>query len=149
MRALFVAALAFSAAMTAPARADPPAKDRYELTPGEGGFMRRDRETGATSFCAPSADGYACGPTAEAAKAGGDAIARLEKRVAALEAKLAATPLPAVPPLPKEEPRLQTPTDAEIDKLADFIERAARRLKRFAEEMQKEEPPAAPDRQRL
>ncbi|GLK68488.1 hypothetical protein [Hansschlegelia plantiphila] len=152
MRALPFAVAALAATLTLPPAwaAPPPGGDRFQIQPAEGGFLRLDRETGATSFCAASGDGYACKPVSEAGTPpDASEIARLEARVAALEAQVRQSPsgLPPAPPLPPgdgpqaKDPKLDLPSDEQFDRVTSFIERALRRLKRFADEMQKEDPP--------
>ncbi|MDR4308657.1 hypothetical protein IHQ68_18710 [Chelatococcus sambhunathii] len=116
----------------------PAAGERYELKPIEGGFLRLDRETGLTALCKPSGDGYACRPSAEGRSADAAMIAALEARVAALEAKVKA--LSGDPATGKPaDPTLSLPSDEQVDRVAGFLERALKRLKKIAEEAQKDD----------
>jgi hypothetical protein len=134
MRALAVTAIALAATfLLSPAGATPPAGERYELQPAEGGFVRLDRETGLTSFCAPVAEGYACKPAAEGKSAEAAVIAQLEKRVAELERKVK-----ALSPEATRDSTLDLPSDDQVDRVAGFLERTLRRFKRLAEDLQKE-----------
>ena len=155
MRALALAALLPAALLMTAAAPEPQSDGRYQLQPAEGGFLRLDRETGTTAFCSPSGDGYACRAASEEPGASGAEVARLEKRVAALEEQVRAlsrTPdLPPVPPLPnddaaKKQGALRLPSDQEIDQVTSFLERTLRRLKQLGEQMQKDE---SPQRERL
>lgn len=142
MRAWFaLGAAALVAAGVAAAQAEPPSTDRYEMKPVAGGFLRLDRETGLTALCQPSGDGYACRPTDEGRSADAAMIAQLEKRVAALEAKIAAmsSEKSALKDAPPRDPTLDLPTDAQVDRVASFLERAVKRLKKLAEDVQKED----------
>lgn len=147
MRALSAVAAALAAfALSAPAHAAP--AERFEITPAEGGFLRLDRETGATAFCAPSGEGYACRPSTEADRAAGNDAARgLDKRLAAIEDRLKALEGAAPGATASRDPTLDLPTEQQMDRVTSFFERAMKRLKQIAEEMQKPEPD--PDRQRL
>lgn len=155
--ATLVAALCVAAGLGGgPAGADTPRIDRYALTPADGGFLRLDRETGATAFCATAGDGYACRPTKEEKALGsGGREGRLEARVAELEAKVKRLEdgLPPQPsakdgPLTRDDQTLRLPTDEEIDKIAGFFERAMKRMQRFAESLARD-PAPEPDQQRL
>lgn len=116
----------------------PAAAERYELKPVEGGFLRLDRETGLTALCKPSGDGYACRPSAEGKSADAAMIAALEARVAALEAKVKV--LSGDPAVGKPaDPTLGLPSDEQVDRVAGFLERALKRLKKIAEEAQKDD----------
>ena len=111
----------------------------YELKPVEGGFLRLDRNSGLTAFCRPAGEGYACRPTAEDGKAETALIAELEKRVAALEQRvkeLGGDPGPAQ--ATKRDPTLDLPSDEQVDRVATFLERALKRFKQLATDMQKE-----------
>ncbi|RXF68456.1 hypothetical protein [Hansschlegelia zhihuaiae] len=144
MRALGLLAAAAAiggAAIVSSAWAEPPPADRYELKQVDGGFLRLDRQTGMTSLCAPAGDGYACRPTAEGGSADAAMVAQLEKRVAELEARVkalspdrSASLKGAVP----RDPTLDLPTDEQVDRVASFLERATRRFKKLATEMQRE-----------
>lgn len=127
------AAVAFEAS-----GAEPTSADRFEVKPVAGGFLRLDRESGLTAFCQPSGDGYACRPTAEGASADAAMVATLEKRVAALEAKVRelSTDPAALKGASPRDPTLDLPSDAQVDRVAGFLERAFRRLKRLADDVQ-------------
>jgi hypothetical protein len=130
---LGASAFALAQAPQAPA-ADGP--DRYALTSVAGGFLRLDRRTGRTDFCASAGDaGYACRPAAEDASAAGDRVAALERRVAELEAKLAGRLVApqSLADAPRD-PTLALPTDEQVDRVASFLERALKRFKRLAAE---------------
>lgn len=143
-----VSAALLSAALSAPAAAAP--ADRYQITPAEGGFLRLDRETGTTAFCAPSGEGYACRASTETERsATGDPAARIEKRLAAIEERLKALEGAAPGTALNRDPTLDLPTEQQIDRAASFFERAMKRLKQIAEDLQKSEPQSEPDRQRL
>lgn len=174
MRAPAIALVALGATfLLSPAGAEPPSPGagRYELQPAEGGFVRLDRETGATAFCAAKGDGYACSPAADAgsshdktflekAPPDGDAVARLEARVAALEAqiKTLSRPVPGLPPVPPLPPETATPkdpragelpSDDQIDRFANMVERMVRRLKKLGEDLAKDDPAPPSDSGRL
>ncbi|HVI27126.1 hypothetical protein [Hansschlegelia sp.] len=144
MRAFALAALFPSALLLTAAAPESQPAGRYQLQPTDGGFLRLDRDTGATAFCSPSGEGYACRAASEEPAANGAEVARLEKRLAALEEQVRALTRPAAA-APKDGPAesdgsLRLPSDEEIGKVTSFLERALRRLKELGEQMQKEEP---------
>ncbi len=115
-------------------------RDRYELQQTEGGFLRLDRDSGLTAFCSATGDGYACRPVAEGKTAQDAMIAKLEKRVAELEQKVKAlsetkaAPAAAAP----RDPTLDLPSDEQVDRVAGFLERALKRFRRLADDVQKD-----------
>lgn len=131
-------ALATSLALGALAPATS-AAERYELKPVEGGFLRLDRDSGLTEFCKPSGEGYACRPTAEGASADAAMIAALEKRVAELEAKVKALSGDPAKSAASRDPTLDLPSDEQVDRVASFLERALKRLKQIAGDVEKDE----------
>lgn len=142
-------AVALFASLGEPAGAETPRADRFEMKPVDGGFLRLDRDTGATAFCSAAGDGYACRPASEGGAGSQAEIKRLEARVAALEEQVRTLgaglpPVPALPkdgPVPKDEQQsLNLPTDKQIDDLASFFERAVRRMKKLAAELEKDAP---------
>lgn len=136
----------FAAAMSAATLALTPvpalsqaAAAKYELKAVEGGFLRLDRDSGLTAFCRPAGEGYACRPTAEDGEAGTALIADLEKRVAALEKQVKELGGdPASARAAKRDPTLDLPSDEQVDRVATFLERALKRFKQLATDMQKE-----------
>jgi hypothetical protein len=144
MRALGLLAAAAAiggAAIVSSAWAEPPAAERYELKPVDGGFLRLDRQTGLTSLCAPAGDGYACRPAAEGGSADAAMVAQLEKRVAELEAKVRALSADRPSSLKSGAPRdptLDLPTDEQVDRVASFLERAMRRFKKLATDVERD-----------
>lgn len=157
MRAsVLILSLAVAGAAAFAASAQSPRADAYEITPADGGFFRKDRDTGVTAFCAERGEGYVCAPAKDAPPAPpATDLKRLEARIAALEeqVKTLGSGLPPVPPLPKDgallkdEPAFKLPSEKEIDDVASFVEKALRRMKRLATELEKDLPPA--DEQRL
>lgn len=120
-----------------PARSQAPGPN-YELKPVEGGFLRLDRNSGATAFCQPAGEGYACRPAAEDGGAG-PSVVDLEKRVAELERRVKELGGdPASPKATKRDPTLDLPSDEQVDRLATFLERAMKRFRQLATDMQKE-----------
>jgi len=67
---------------------------RYTMSPVEGGFLRLDTETGAIALCTRRNETWSCEPVADTA-----------------------------PPKPAAGPRVQMPSEPEIDRAIDELER--------------------------
>ena len=133
--ALMVAALALAA--PALAQSAPPESDdsRYTFHRADDGYLRLDGRTGQVSICTRRTVGWACQLVPDERSALEGEIARLQNENAALKKELLARnlPLPGVvkpdQPAPKpDEPRLQLPSDADVDKVMTFLEKVWRRL---------------------
>jgi hypothetical protein len=114
------------------ARAESPG--RYTLQPIEGGVLRLDTQTGAMALCVKQASGVQC-DAVPGKQAGGDEIDRLtaENRqlradVRRLEELLAADSAPK----PPSSPRLELPSEEDVDKALSYMERM---LKKFRDKM--------------
>ena len=139
------ATLAFWAAAAA-AQAPDDGRGRFSMSPVEGGFLRLDKETGAVAMCSRKGGEWACDPVIDRSHASGD-LAKIEAenqalrdRIKRLEDGSATGPdlkrdTPADPPSGK----MQLPTEEEVDKALDYVERI---FKKFRDRMQKLEPPA-------
>jgi hypothetical protein len=113
------------------------ANDRYTLEKSESGFVRLDRQTGAVTLCTETEGTLTCRMGADERAAYDEDLARLEKRVEALEQQLAGG-RPAV-----GEP---LPSDAEIDRSIGIMERFMRAFFNLVQEFRSEEDRPAPDR---
>jgi hypothetical protein len=115
--------------------------DRYSLERSEGSFVRLDRQTGAVTLCTEADGTLTCRMAADERAAYDADLARLEKRVEALESQIAgATPGKSG----------DMPSDAEIDRSIGIMERFMRAffnlVQEFRGEEQRSEPERIPDR---
>jgi hypothetical protein len=108
---------------------------RYTFHRAGDGYLRLDGRTGQVSICDRRAAGWTCQMVPDERAALESEIARLQGENVALKKELLARNLPlpeAVKPDPPatkpEDPRLQLPSDAELNKMMAFIEKAWRRL---------------------
>ena len=134
--ALMVAACAIAA--PACGYAAPPDGDdnRFSLNrAGEDGYVRLDARTGNVSLCTRQPAGWACHVVPDERTALETEIGRLQRENALLKKELLAhnLPLPGLvnpdpAPVKPEQPRLQLPSDADLDKVMSFLEKAWRRL---------------------
>jgi hypothetical protein len=150
-------AIAFSGAALASAAADsgPDTENgRYTLSQTADGFVRLDTRTGAVSTCGNNGNGWACYAVPDERKAMDDAIGRLQAENEKLKAQLASREgassgktdeaLPKsdkqVAPKAESEPRIEIPlpSDADVDRVMSFLERAWRRLIDMANRVQKD-----------
>lgn len=133
---LVVLSLATPAAVAQEANAE-----RYTLEKSDSGFVRLDRQTGAVTLCTEDQGTLTCRMAADERAAYDEDLARLEKRVEALERQLADGTAARSGELP---------SDAEIDRSIGIMERFMRAFFNLVQEFQgAEEQPkqeAIPDR---
>lgn len=133
---LAVLSLAAPAAIAQEANAE-----RYTLEKSDSGFVRLDRQTGAVTLCTEDQGTLTCRMAADERAAYDEDLARLEKRVEALERQLADGMAARSGELP---------SDAEIDRSIGIMERFMRAFFNLVQEFQgAEEQPkqeAIPDR---
>jgi len=141
----------------APAAAEPTPdteNGRYTLSQTADGFIRLDTRSGAVSTCSNNGNGWACYAVPDERKAMDEAIGRLQAENDQLKAQLAAREGGASgkidEALPKSDkqaaPRADSerkieiplPSDADLDRVMSFLERAWRRLVDMANRMQKD-----------
>jgi hypothetical protein len=132
-----IAAFGLAAPVVAWAQSPPPESDdaRYSFNRIDDGYLRLDGRTGQVSICTRRSAGWACQAVADERTALEAEIARLQGENAALKKDLMARnlPLPGTvrpePPAAKpEEPRLELPSDADLNKVMTFVEKVWRRL---------------------
>jgi hypothetical protein len=134
IRSLFAAALFF--AVPAHAQNAPDSDDsRFTFHRADDGYLRLDGRSGQVSICARKGSGWMCQPVPDERSALESEIARLQKDNVTLKRELLAHNLPlpggikAEPPAARsEEPRLQLPSDAELDRVMTFVEKVWRRM---------------------
>ena len=133
-----VSALTLAGALAVPlahAQTSESEDSRYQFNRVEDGYLRLDLRTGQVSLCSRRPVGWACATIADDRAAFDGEIARLQGENAALKKDLMARnlPLPGTvkpePPAAKpEEPRLDLPSDADLNKVMTFVEKVWRRL---------------------
>ncbi|QEE46306.1 hypothetical protein FVA81_17560 [Rhizobium sp. WL3] len=138
MTALTVTVLLFGHSA---AEAQQPSQDRYSLERSESGFVRLDRQTGAVTLCTEAERTLTCRMAADERAAYDEDLARLEKRMEALEKQIAGGTAAKSGDLP---------SDAEIDRSIGIMERFMRAffnlVQEFQGEEQRTEPGTIPDR---
>jgi hypothetical protein len=138
---LMLAGLAASAQTTSVENED----SRYTFNRADDGYLRLDGRTGQVSMCTRRAVGWACQAVPDERTALEAEIARLQGENVALKKEFIARnlPLPGTvkpePPAPKaEEPRVQLPSDADLNKVMTFMEKVWRRLVEMIVTLQKD-----------
>jgi hypothetical protein len=108
---------------------------RYTFNRVDEGYLRLDGRTGQVSICARRPAGWACQAVPDERAALEAEIARLQAENAAVKKELIARnlPLPGTvkpeePAANPDEPRLQLPNDADLNKVMNFVEKVWRRL---------------------
>jgi hypothetical protein len=139
IRSTVFAILLLSAGM--PAVAQETSTDRYTLEKSESGFVRLDRQTGAVTLCTEADGTLTCRMAADERAAYDEDLARLEKRVEALEKQIADGTAARSGELP---------SDAEIDRSIGIMERFMRAffglVQEFQGEQQENQQGTVPDR---
>lgn len=124
--------------LLAPAvQAQEASSERYTLEKSEDDFVRLDRQTGAMALCKETDGSLTCRMAADERAAYDADLARLEKRVEALEAKLG-------PDTTLKSDDL--PSDAEIDRSIGIMERFMRAFFGLVQEFRAEEEQETPQR---
>jgi hypothetical protein len=119
--------------------------NRYTFNRADDGYLRLDGRTGQVSICTRRPVGWACQAVPDERAALETEIARLQGENVALKKEFIARnlPLPGMvkpeQPAPKaEEPRLQLPNDADLNKVMNFMEKVWRRLVEMIVTLQKD-----------
>jgi hypothetical protein len=102
---------------------------RYSMRPVADGVLRLDTRTGQVSLCRQRGDSWICEATADDRAAYEKEIARLQAKVAGLEAELGRRP---------GSGELKLPSDAEVDRVMKFFESVFRRFIGMIEGLQRE-----------
>ena len=133
IRFIFAAALALSA--PAHAQNGPDNEDsRFTFHRIDDGYLRLDGRSGQVSMCARKPAGWICQSVPDERAALESEIARLQNDNVTLKRELLAHNLPLPggikpePPSRTEEPRLQLPSDAEINQVMAVMEKVWRRM---------------------
>jgi hypothetical protein len=113
----------------------PPGDDkRYTFNRVDEGYLRLDGRTGQVSICAQRPAGWVCQAVPDERAALEAEIARLQAENAAVKKELIARNLPLPEsvkpdaPANPDQPRLQLPNDADLNRVMNFVEKVWRRL---------------------
>ena len=128
-----VAGLGLVSSMAWGQTAAPPSEDsRYTFNRVDDGYLRLDGRTGQVSLCLQRPAGWACQAVPDERTALEAEIARLQAENAAIKKEfnlpLPGTIKPEAPAASPDDPRLQLPNDADLNKVMNFVEKVWRRL---------------------
>lgn len=130
---------------------------RFSLAPVEGGVLRLDRETGQMTLCTTVSGKLKCDAvnapaTGRSATKPSDDLAalrdenrELKDRIRSLEEMIETTPpeIDGGPPPPAPiEPSLKVPSEEDVDRALDYVERI---LKKFRERIRRFDDPLPPE----
>jgi len=108
---------------------------RYTFNRVDDCYLRLDGRTGQVSLCLQRPAGWACQAVPDERTALEAEIARLQAENAAIKKELIARNLPLpgtikpeAPAASPDDPRLQLPNDADLNKVMNFVEKVWRRL---------------------
>jgi hypothetical protein len=149
-----VAVVIAALSLTGPAIADDATPDsaggRYVFNKAADGFVRLDTQTGGVALCSQKTVGWACEAAPEDRAVLENEIARLRTENAALKKDILSRGLPLPPGATPEppvaqngapqnaEPKLRLPSDADIDRMAAFVDRFWHRFIEAIERAQKQ-----------
>jgi len=141
-----LAGLELAAAPVASAQTVLPESDaRYTFNRIDNGYVRLDGRTGEVSICGQHAAGWTCQIVPDERAALETEIARLQAENAAVKKEILAhnlplpgTVKPQAPAANSDEPRLQLPNDADLNKVMSFIEKVWRRFVEMMTGLQKD-----------
>lgn len=118
---------------------------RYTFSRADEGYLRLDGRTGQVSLCTRRPVGWACQAVPDERTALEAEITRLQTENVVLKKELLARnlPLPGVvkpdtPVVKNDEPVLQLPGDAEINKVVVFVEKVWKRLVEMVASLQRD-----------
>ncbi len=149
--AKYLAALIAALAFAVPAIADDATPDgaggRYMFNKTADGVVRLDTQSGQVALCSQRSVGWACEAAPEDRAVLENEIARLRTENAALKKDILSRGLPLPPGAMPEPPVAQTPqnsitlplpSDADINRMADFANQVWHRFKEMVERAQQQ-----------
>jgi len=123
---------------------------RFTMTPTEGGFIRLDTQTGAVALCARSDASWSCNPVQDGQLATQEQIAALTKENQELKTELEDAKrvldaqITSAKPSSGSSQTLNIPSEKDIDKMMNSLERLIRRFKGMVNELKEERVPGTP-----
>ncbi len=108
---------------------------RYTMTPTKDGILKLDTRTGAVSLCSRSPKGWSCNSVDSNDRNSRSRIRELEEENAQLRAQLKEAQRGA---MPGEGGKIDIPSEEDVDKAMDFMERLLHRFKGMVEDLKKE-----------
>ena len=128
----FVAAVAGVVMLSTPLAAQE-ASGRYTMKDIEDGMLRLDTATGEVSYCRRKDDNWACDTAEDTRSVLVEQLAKLQEENAALRKRVA-----ELEEKPKDSEKLKLPSDQDLDKVMDFMDRLMRRFYAFTKSMREQ-----------
>ncbi len=116
---------------------------RYVMTPTEGGFLRLDSQTGAVSLCQRNDGKYSCEAVPDDRRALESEIDRLATENKDLKGAVKQLEEMLAQPDPERRadrrgPRLQLPSEEDVDRAMTYIQRMMRKFKEKLRELEED-----------
>ncbi len=108
---------------------------RYSMTPTKDGILRLDTKTGEVALCAHVSGRLKCQGVEGESSSLQEKLRRLEQENDSLRAELDAARLA---PAPGNSGKLEVPTEEDVDKAMDFMEKLLHRFKGMVEDLKKD-----------
>ncbi len=108
---------------------------RYTMTPTKDGVLKLDTFTGSVSLCQRQNSGWACEGIEDSNSRLQDRIRELESENRQLRSRLEAQKMAPAQP---ESGKLEIPSEQDVDKAMDFMERILKRFKGMVEDLNKD-----------
>jgi len=108
---------------------------RYSMTPTKDGILRLDTRTGAVSLCSRSTGKWKCEGIEGENRSLEEQVKRLEDENERLRSQLDAAKLA---PAPRDDGKLEIPSQEDVDKAMDFMEKLLNRFKGMVEHLNKD-----------
>lgn len=123
---------------------------RYTMTPTDGGVLKLDTVTGATSFCTRSSGDWDCKPTRDGEQALRREIEGLQGQIVVLKEQLikmedvAGIGDPGKSDRMKPQAKMDLPTEKDVDQAFDYFERMVKKLRERMNKIEAEGKPGTP-----
>jgi len=123
---------------------------RFTMTPTDGGFLRLDTQTGAVALCARKDDAWSCNAVKDGQLPAQEQIATLTKENQELKSEIEDArrvldaQIATSKPSSSRGPGIKIPSDGDIDKMMDALEKVIRRFKGMVNELKEERVPGTP-----
>lgn len=131
-RSLFILATVVALAASSASHAE---TGRYTMTPTKDGVLKLDTKTGSVSLCRSVGTGWSCQGVDETNKGLRDQLRQLEKENARLRARLDKQHLS---PGGSGGRKMEMPSEEDVDKAMDFMEKLLGRFKGMVEDLKKD-----------
>ncbi len=108
---------------------------RYTMTPTKDGILKLDTKTGSVALCSRSTGSWACKSVDGNDQGAQNRVMQLEKENARLRARLEQRSLA---PAPEHDGKMEMPSEEDVDKAMDFMEKLLGRFKGMVEDLKKD-----------